>query len=75
MNGFGKQKISPPPHTAAYSSSSAATTSTFESSGLLNYFLPLNPIRDVFCPVIYVTILNSSLYRFAIQFLVFLPIL
>ena len=34
------------------SSSSGAIPSLFESSGLLNYFLPFNPILDAFSPAI-----------------------
>ena len=32
-------------------SSSGTTTSLFESFGLLNYFLPFNPILHAFCPI------------------------
>ena len=32
---------------------SGTTTSLFESFGLLNYFLPFNPILDAFCSIIF----------------------
>jgi len=38
---------------SASSSPSGATTSLFESFGLLNYFLPFNPVLDAFSPIIY----------------------